>query len=138
MRILGPFTKCMKKKFLHILVSLCTIKKCRKSLETKLISIPLLIGLIPLICGALLYSQVSIHGIPKTRTWTRLATSAYAGEDQITLQGNDYPNWLPGETVVIAPSGWDPDEAEIKTIVSYDMSTGKFCVVHSLYSDGIP
>ena len=40
------------------------------------------------------------------------------------LEGNDYPNWQVGEEIVIAPSGWNPEEAEIRTITSYDSSSG--------------
>ena len=75
------------------------------------------------------HSQVSIHGVPKTRTWTRLGTSAHADDDQITLEGNDYPNWLEGEEIVIAPMGWDPEEAEIRTIVEYDSGTGELIIL---------
>ena len=71
-----------------------------------------------------LSTQLSIHGVPKTRTWTRLASSARAGDEQIVLQGNDYPDWQVGEEVVIAASQWDPEEAEIRTISNYDANSG--------------
>ncbi len=65
-----------------------------------------------------------MHGVSKTSTWTHLGVSAHAGDSSVTLLGPDYPDWLLGEAIVIAPSGWDPEEAEIRTIVAYDMSTG--------------
>ena len=71
-----------------------------------------------------LSTQLSIHGVPKTRTWTQLASSARAGDEQIVLQGNDYPDWQVGEEVVIAASQWDPEEAEIRTISNYDANSG--------------
>ena len=40
------------------------------------------------------------------------------------LQGSDYPDWQVGEEVVIAASRWDPEEAEIRTISSYDVNSG--------------
>ena len=58
------------------------------------------------------------------RTWARIASSARAGEDLIVLQGSDYPDWQVGEEVVIAASRWDPEEAEIRTISSYDVNSG--------------
>jgi len=62
--------------------------------------------------------------MPKTKTWSRLATSALTGDSEIVLQGNDYPNWQVGEEIVIAPSGWNPEESEIRTITGYDGSSG--------------
>ena len=55
------------------------------------------------------------------------------------LEGNDYPNWQVGEEIVIAPSGWNPEEAEIRTITSYDSSSGMRhtaadCTGNSLYT----
>ena len=81
------------------------------------------------------FLQVSIHGIPKTKTWTRLATSAVAGDDQITLQDNDYPDWVAGEEIVIAPSSFDPEEAEIRTILSYNAETGVVTLDEALEFD---
>jgi len=63
--------------------------------------------------------------MPKTRTWSRLATSVLSGDSEIVLEGNDYPNWQVGEEIVIAPSGWNPEESEIRTIATYDDSTGR-------------
>lgn len=62
--------------------------------------------------------------MPKT-TWTRLGSSALAGSDSLQLQGNDYPDWGVGDEIVIAPSGYDPEESEIRTITNYVRSSGK-------------
>lgn len=73
------------------------------------------------------FVQLSIHGIQKAPTWSRLATSALAGDRTITLQPV-YPNWEVGDEIVIAPSGWDPMESEIRTIVEYNRRNGMtFC-----------
>ena len=49
-------------------------------------------------------------------TWTRLSSSALAGSTVITVTTNT--GWLPGDQIVIAPSGWAVTEGEIRTIVS--------------------
>ncbi len=67
--------------------------------------------------------QLTIHGVSKT-TWTRLSANASAGSDTLQLQGNAYPNWGVGDEIVIAPSSWEPTESEIRTISSYDRTTG--------------
>lgn len=74
--------------------------------------------------------QVDLHGKLYDRTWTRLATSAYAGEDRITLQ---HPvNWDAGmEVAVITTSYFDkPDDHKndrvIVAAVSRDGKTVSF------------
>ena len=54
-----------------------------------------------------------------------LSTSAYAGDNTVQLElGNPPPDWTPGDQIVIAPSGWDPTESEIRNITAYDSQTG--------------
>ena len=65
-----------------------------------------------------------MFGQPKTHTWTRLNTTSNPGDTQIQLKGNTYPNWTPGEEIVIASSSYEPSEAEIRTIITYDSQTG--------------
>ncbi len=62
--------------------------------------------------------QVSIHGVPKPATWSRLNTSAQAGDNTIELPAEDTTNWNAGDQIVIAPSGYDPMQSEIRTIAS--------------------
>ena len=64
--------------------------------------------------------------MPKLHTWTRLAASAYSGEYEITLEQveGSYPDWEIGDEIVIAPSGWDPEEAEIRIVSAYIQNTG--------------
>ena len=65
-----------------------------------------------------------MYGTPSTMTWTRLGTSAHAGSAQITLQGPAYPNWTVGHQIMIAPSGFEPAESEIRTVAAYSALTG--------------
>ncbi len=78
--------------------------------------------------------QLTIHGVSKT-TWTRLSANASAGSNTLQLQGNAYPNWGVTDEIVIAPSSWEPTESEIRTISSYDITTGMGSVVrtYSMY-----
>ena len=62
--------------------------------------------------------------MPKA-TWTHLGSSVLAGSDTLQLQGNDYPDWGVGDEIVIAPSGYDPNESEIRTVTDYDRSNGR-------------
>ena len=57
-----------------------------------------------------------MHGRPRDVTWTRLSSSALAGSTVITVETST--GWLPGDQIVIAPSGWEVTEGEIRTIVS--------------------
>lgn len=53
----------------------------------------------------------------ETRTaWTQLAATAPAGSGTVTLAGD--VDWQVGERVVIAPSGFDPKEAEDRAIAA--------------------
>lgn len=67
--------------------------------------------------------QLSIHGQPRA-TWTRLGESVLSGSDALQLQGNSHPAWNMGDEIVIAPSGYDPSESEIRTITSYNRASG--------------
>ena len=50
-------------------------------------------------------------------TWTRLANDASQGDTEITLAQSGL-DWRVGEKIVIAPSEYEPDEAEVRTIVA--------------------
>ncbi len=67
-----------------------------------------------------LFIQLSLHGVARASTWTRLETSAYAGNMTITLPESAVSSWNPGDEIVIAPSGYDPMESDIRTIASVD------------------
>ena len=68
-------------------------------------------------------------------TWTHLGTSAHRGDSQITLQGNTFPNWNIGNQIVIAPSGWEPAESEIRTVTGYNPITGVLTLNQPLLYD---
>lgn len=84
---------------------------------------------------ALPLSQVSMYGTPSTMTWTRLGTSARATTTQIALQGPTYPNWTVGCQVLIAPSGYEPSESEIRTVVAYNPLNGSVTLDRPLQYD---
>ena len=55
-----------------------------------------------------------MHGKPRDVTWTRLSLPAMAGANTITVATST--GWLPGDQIVIAPSGWGVTEHEVRTI----------------------
>ena len=57
---------------------------------------------------------LDIHGVPRNPTWTELLTTAFAGENTITL--NTAVDWIIGEDIVIAPSGYDNTQTEVRRI----------------------
>lgn len=58
------------------------------------------------------------HGKPRPVTWTRLASTAAAGTNTITLQ--TAVDWVAGERVIIAATGFDHNESEPMVIQSID------------------
>lgn len=64
---------------------------------------------------------LDMHGIPRTPTWTELETTASPGATTITLRVA--VDWKAGEEIVIAPTGYDNTEAEVRKIVSVDNSS---------------
>ena len=64
--------------------------------------------------------NIQIHGKQFAPTWTKLAISAYAGDDRIYLQ--ESVNWEVGQSIVIVTSVFqdykDEHENEVKTIVA--------------------
>ena len=55
-----------------------------------------------------------MHGRLREHTWTRLSSSALSGSSIITVETET--GWEVGDEVVVAPSGWDVEEGEIRTI----------------------
>lgn len=53
------------------------------------------------------FCNLSMHGIPKTTTWTRLSETAEAGATQIVVYGE--PDWEAGDHIAIAGTGWHDD-----------------------------
>lgn len=59
--------------------------------------------------------QLHLHG-PVRRSWTHLAANVAAGSSTITLR--ETTDWQVGEWVVVAPSGFDPFQAEPRRITA--------------------
>lgn len=57
-----------------------------------------------------------MHGIQKGNSWTRLAQTANPGNTQITLVSA--VDWVVGDEIIIAPTGYRPEEVERFTISS--------------------
>lgn len=62
-----------------------------------------------------------MHGIQKGDTWTRLAQTANPGDTQITLESA--VEWMVGDEIIIAPTGYKPEEVERFTIAAVSVDT---------------
>ncbi|MEL6383284.1 MAG: G8 domain-containing protein [Cyanobacteria bacterium J06626_18] len=74
-------------------------------------------------------ARLDLHGISREKVaWTQLAQGADAQPGDTTLQLATPVNWVTGDRIVIAPSGFDPyeDEAVTLTSVSSDGKTVTF------------
>lgn len=61
-------------------------------------------------------AHLSLHGAPLPPAWLRLASTAEAGDTQLTL---DQPvAWPPGSELVVAPSDFDPHQAEVRYVAA--------------------
>ena len=61
---------------------------------------------------------LDIHGVAKTPSWTTLSSTVQAGSSTITL--SQAVNWSQGDSIVIASTSYEFDEAEVRTILSID------------------
>lgn len=62
-------------------------------------------------------SKAFFNGAPKSFTWTKLAEDAPAGAREVAL--SEQPSgWSVGDTVVVTPSGSDPNEVELRSIAA--------------------
>jgi hypothetical protein len=88
-----------------------------------------------------------MYGTPRLRTWTELAVTSNVGDTNITIR--EAVDWAVGEVIVIASTSVDHYEAERRTIINYDNSTGiitfddpllfkHISVVENFGSDSIP
>lgn len=62
-----------------------------------------------------------MHGIQKGDTWTRLAQTANPGDTQITLESA--VEWMVGDEIIVAPTGYKPEEVERFTIAAVSVDT---------------
>ncbi|GBG62859.1 hypothetical protein CBR_g34230 [Chara braunii] len=60
--------------------------------------------------------NLDMHGLERTYTWSQLAKSAPEGSRILEIR--DPVDWKVGDMIVVAPSRWDPDEAERAKIVA--------------------
>jgi len=60
-------------------------------------------------------ATLELHGEQRV-TWSRLNATAHPGSQ--TIEVSDAVDWRVGERIVVAPSGFDPYEAEDRTITS--------------------
>lgn len=70
---------------------------------------------------------LDMHGVVRTPTWTELHETANIGDTSITLFTS--VDWVAGERIVIAPTGYDNHEAEERVIASIDKSTPSLPVI---------
>ena len=57
---------------------------------------------------------LDLHGRPRHVTWTRLAETAVANATILTLQ--QQVDWVPGDRIVVAPTGKNGNETEVREI----------------------
>ena len=65
---------------------------------------------------AVRFGTLDLHGLPKLPTWTRLSVTTMVGDTSIKL--DQAVNWSVGDEIVVASSGYLPDEAEKVTITA--------------------
>ena len=71
------------------------------------------------VCG-----KLQMHGLDVGTTWSRLAADSPAGSNTLVLADAIDPTfWKAGAEVIIAPTGFEPTEAERMTIASVDGNT---------------
>jgi len=69
-------------------------------------------------CIAVSRSTLDMHGIKREPTWTVINETSLPGATQIKLAGP--LDWVAGEQIAIAPTGFDGREGEKRTIVAID------------------
>lgn len=67
-------------------------------------------------------ARLEMYGALGRTSWTHLTQTAEAGTDTLTVAGAK-TGWRPGDTLVVAPTGFDPTEAETATIKSVSGAT---------------
>ena len=55
--------------------------------------------------------ELDLHGRPRNVTWTRLLQTAVENATSLSLQ--QAVDWVPGDKIVIAPTGKDGNETEV-------------------------
>ncbi len=57
--------------------------------------------------------ELDLHGRPREITWTRLEETANSNDTMLHVQ--DAVDWLPGDRIVIAPTGKNEKETEVRS-----------------------
>ena len=69
-------------------------------------------------CIGLRYGTLDMHGVVRSHTWTVLEKTAEKGATEITLK--EAVDWVAGETIGIAATGFDGREGEKRQITKVD------------------
>ena len=56
--------------------------------------------------------RLDLHGRPRSVTWTRLSQTARANGTSLALQQS--VDWVPGDRLVLAPTGKNGNETEVR------------------------
>lgn len=96
----------------------------------------------PRVIGVL--GGLDLHGIPRNVSWTRLASTATAGQSSITL--SQPVDWVPGDEILLTTTDTRIDHAERRTIASVTSGgtvvgltsalTYTHTVIHNVFPNG--
>lgn len=77
------------------------------------------------------HCTIDLHGLAKSPTWTELDATVSAGDTTLKLV-EVVTNWNVGDQLVLAATGFDPDEAEMVVINSISTcDSTKTCITFS-------
>jgi hypothetical protein len=63
-----------------------------------------------------IFGEFTALGRASTNSWTKLASTSEAGSQQVEVDGS--VNWPEGAEIVLAPSDFDPHEAEVRRLAA--------------------
>lgn len=67
--------------------------------------------------------NLTMHGVPRRVTWTRLASTAAVGATSLTLRSSVDQVWFPGDIISVSPTEYDHKQVENFTITSVSGAT---------------
>jgi hypothetical protein len=73
------------------------------------------------------YSTLEMHGCPLTPCWTRLDTTASAGQNLVTTA--EVTDWKVGDVILLPSTSYSMEDAELHTIAAIDNSSGTNSVI---------
>jgi hypothetical protein len=71
------------------------------------------------VLAALNGGRIDLHGIPATKRWTRLSTSAAANARELLLADSQL-GWRAGQRLLVASTTFNPSQAEIRQITAVE------------------